>query len=53
VGEGSEERRTEAVNIRFRPSIRAAIEEDRQAKGQKLVEWLERAALAQLDRSAS
>lgn len=39
-----DEKRTEAVTVRFRPSLRAAIEVDRQAKGQALVEWLERAA---------
>ncbi len=44
-----DEKRTEAVTVRFRPSLRAAIEVDRQAKGQALVEWLERAALVVLD----
>lgn len=39
-----EERRSEAVNFRMKPSLRAAIEIDRQAKGQPLAEWLERAA---------
>ena len=53
MGEASDEQRTEPVYIRLRPSVRAAIEEDRQAKGQKLVEWIERAVEAQLDRSSS
>ena len=48
----SDEKRTEAVTIRFRPSLRAEIEIDRQAKGQALVEWLERAARLALDRPA-
>lgn len=39
----SDERRLEPVNIRIRPSLRAAIEEDRRAKGHSLVEWAERA----------
>ena len=43
-----DEKRTEAINIRIRPSLRGAIEADRQAKGQSLVEWLERAARAAL-----
>jgi hypothetical protein len=44
----SEERRTKPVNFRLRPSLRAAVEADRQAKGQPLVEWLERAVEAAL-----
>lgn len=43
-----DEKRTEVVNIRIRPSLRGAIEVDRQAKGQSLVEWVERAARAAL-----
>lgn len=43
-----DEKRTEAVNVKFRASLRGAIEADRQAKGQSLVEWLERAARAAL-----
>jgi hypothetical protein len=39
-----DERRSQAVTVRFKPSLRAAVEADRQAKGQALVEWLERAA---------
>jgi len=43
-----DEKRTEAINIRIRPSLRGAIEVDRQSKGQSLVEWVERAASAAL-----
>lgn len=45
----SDEKRTEVILVRFRPSLRAALEVDRQAKGQSLVEWLERAAAAALE----
>jgi hypothetical protein len=53
VKEAKDEQRTKPLYIRMRPSIRAAIEEDRQAKGQNLVEWIERAAEAHLERAAS
>jgi len=38
-----DERRTEVLNFRVRPSLRAALESDRIEKGQPLVEWMERA----------
>ena len=43
-----DEKRTEAVTIRFRPTLRGMIEASRQERGQSLVEWLERAALREL-----
>ena len=39
-----DETRTARIDARIKPSIKAAIEADRKAKGQPLVEWLERAA---------
>jgi hypothetical protein len=44
-----DESRTIRVGARFKPSLMAAIEADRKAKGQPLVEWLERAALNALE----
>ena len=38
-----EESRTARFEARLKPTLRAAIEADRQAKGQPLVEWFERA----------
>jgi hypothetical protein len=43
-----DERRARALNIMIRPSLRAAIDEDRKAKGQSITEWIERAAMAHL-----
>lgn len=43
-----DEKRSAPVTIRFRPSVRAAVETDRQAKGQPLAEWIERATLKAL-----
>lgn len=43
-----EEPRTVAMNVKVRPSLRAAVEADRLAKGQALVEWIERAVQAAL-----
>ena len=42
------EERSSAISIKMKISLRGAIETDRQAKGQSLVEWLERAARAAL-----
>lgn len=43
-----DEKRTDVMNLRVRPSIRASIEADRRAKGQPLVEWAERAFVTAL-----
>jgi hypothetical protein len=47
-----EERRSEPVTFRTRPSLRAAVERDRLEKGQPLVEWMERAILNALPAGA-
>lgn len=43
-----DEKRTDPLFLKFRPSIAAQVRTDADAKGQTLVEWMERAALDRL-----
>lgn len=44
-----EEKRTESVNFKVRPSVKEAIKVDRIEKGQSITVWLERAIMAALE----
>ena len=44
----SDERRTDPIFLKFRPTLAAQVRAAADAKGQPLVEWMERAALARL-----
>lgn len=46
--ERGEERRTNPLFVKFRPSVAAQVRADATKRGQPLVEWMERAALDRL-----
>lgn len=48
VGLMSDERRTQSIFVKFRPTLAEKVRADAESKGQPLVEWMERAALARL-----
>ena len=43
-----DEKRSDPLFLKFRPSLAAAVRADARDKGQPVVEWMERAALERL-----